>query len=264
LSPAKAKLDRLIWDAVRSSSPLTLCLTNHVTANDCANALLAAGASPVMSLDENDARELAGIASAVVLNIGTADGAQLAAMLGAGRAARRLGKPVVLDPVGAGATAMRLEAARRILDEVGPTVIRGNASEILTLAGAVAGGGQKGVDSVSQAGLEALEGAARRLSESCSAVVAISGPTDVVAEGQKLANVTGGSALMTRITGSGCILSSIVAACAGAAPDRPCQATIAAMALLKEAGSLAEGRLSAPGNLGEFRVRLMDAIAELA
>jgi hydroxyethylthiazole kinase len=257
------KLDKLVWQAVRDRRPLTLCLTNFVTVTDCANAILAVGASPVMSLDENDARELAQIASSLVLNIGTAYDAQLATMLGAGRTASGRGIPVVLDPVGAGATRMRMEASRRILEEVGPTIVRGNASEILALAGAI-GYVQKGVDSEGDQPEAALLEAAGRLSEKHSCVVAVTGPQDHIVQGNKRSTVYGGSELMARITGTGCMLSAVVGACAGAAPDRPFEAAMAAMKAMKEAGSRAEAALSGPLRLGEYRTRLVDELAEVA
>ncbi|MDR1315135.1 MAG: hydroxyethylthiazole kinase [Deltaproteobacteria bacterium] len=258
------KIDKMVWEAVRKNRPLTLCLTNFVTVTDCANAVLAVGGAPVMSLDENDARELAAHAASVVLNIGTVDAPQLSAMLGAGRAARKRNLPVVLDPVGAGATKARLEAVVRILDEVGPTIIRANASEILAVEGAGGGPRQKGVDSAGSEALARVEEAAQNVSERHSCVVAVSGKTDVLAMGKVLSSVTGGSELLTRITGTGCMLSALVGCCAGAVPAKPFGASMAAMNAMKEAGASAERKLSAPGNLGEFRSRLCDELAELA
>jgi hydroxyethylthiazole kinase len=255
---------KAVWKAVRDRKTLTLCLTNFVTVNDCANALLATGASPVMSLDENDARELATIADALVLNIGTLDSDRLSAMLGAGKVARNRGIPVILDPVGAGATRVRLEASRRILEEAPPTIIRGNASEILALWGLSSGERQKGVDA---SGLESaiqLEEAAKGLAARHSCTVAVSGKTDLAASPDDTATFTGGSELLTRLTGTGCVLSALTGAAAGAWPGKPFEAAQAALYLMKEAGSRAEKALSAPGKIGEYRQNLFDALAETA
>jgi hydroxyethylthiazole kinase len=232
-----------------------------VTANECANALLAVGAAPVMSLDRDDAADLARVASAVVLNIGTLNPAFMEVALAAGRTARERGIPLVLDPVGAGATRARLEAAGALLSETKPTIIRGNLAEILALLpGAV--GAQKGVDSDAAHSPENREKCAR-LSRERGAVVAVTGPVDLVAQGEKTAEIPGGSPLLTRLTGTGCLLSALVGAYAAVAPEDPFGAAQAAMRHLKKAGEAAASLLSAPENLGEFRVRLFDALATL-
>ncbi|MDR1041788.1 MAG: hydroxyethylthiazole kinase [Deltaproteobacteria bacterium] len=264
------KIDRLVWDAVRRTRPLTLCLTNFVTVTDCANAILAVGGAPVMTLDENDARELAEAASSVVLNTGTVNAFQLAAMLGAGRAARKASRPVLLDPVGCGATRMRMDAARRILEEVGPSIVRCNASEILALEAATGGAGkkaaryQRGVDAGGSETMAQIEEAAQNVSERFSCVVAVSGETDVIAQGKMLSSISGGTVMLTKVTGTGCMLSSLAGTCLGALPDKPVGTSIAAMNAMKEAGERAEAKLSAPGNLGEFRSRLCDELADIA
>ncbi|MDR1081321.1 MAG: hydroxyethylthiazole kinase [Deltaproteobacteria bacterium] len=263
---ANGKIDRVVWAAVRESRPLTLCLTNFVTVTDCANAVLAVGGSPVMSLDVDDARELAAVSASAVLNIGTVCPDQLAAMLGAGRAARAAGRPVVLDPVGAGATRVRMDACMRILDEVGPSIVRGNASEILALEAHSARRGvsrQRGVDADGSEARSEIENAARSLSERFGCVVAVSGETDVLAHGQMLSALTGGSELLTRVTGTGCMLSAVVACCAGALPDKLFSAAVAAMNAMKLAGAGAESKLGVPGSVGEFRYRLCDELAEI-
>ncbi|MDR1035518.1 MAG: hydroxyethylthiazole kinase [Deltaproteobacteria bacterium] len=265
--PVNGKIDRLVWEAVRSGRPLTLCLTNFVTVTDCANAVLAVGGAPVMSLDSDDALELAGSAAAVVLNIGTVTASQLSAMLGTGQAARTAGKPVVLDPVGAGATRVRMDACMRILDEVGPSIIRGNASEILALDARRARKGpsrQKGVDAAGSEKIPQVEEAAASLSARHSCVVAVSGETDIIVQGQMRTDLSGGSELLTRVTGTGCMLSAIVGCCAGAVPEKLFGAAMAAMSAMKEAGARAEAKLAAPGSLGEFRSRLCDELSEIA
>ncbi|MDL2226675.1 hydroxyethylthiazole kinase [Deltaproteobacteria bacterium OttesenSCG-928-M10] len=247
-------------DNVRKAAPLTLTITNQVTINECANALLAIGASPVMSGHPDDAEALAAIAAAVVLNIGMINQPQLEVMLAAGRGAAKAGKPVILDPVGAGATALRFEAARRLIEEAGPTVIRGNFSEIKALAG-LAGGPQKGVDSAETEDVKAASEIAADLAGRLQTIVAVTGATDVVAGPDgNIFLIEGGTPLLTRLTGTGCLLSAMVGAYAGAnAADRPA-AVIAAMSHLALAGERAAGDLPGPQYLGSFRAALFDQL----
>ena len=254
---------------VKAESPLTLAITNQVTIGDCANALLAIGAAPVMSDDPDDARDLAALASATVLNIGTVGPAQLEVLLAAGRGARAAGRPVVLDPVGAGATATRRTAAESLLREVRPDIIRGNLSEIKALAGLE--GVQRGVDSTAGDDLSAVAALAGELAGRLSAVVAVTGATDVVATtgrtttGRTTAGRTwfigGGSPLLTRLTGTGCLLSAMVGAYAGAAGGDLALATAGALAHLALAGQRAAENLGQAPLLGTFKIRLFDNLA---
>lgn len=247
-------------DNVRQSGPLTLAITNQVTINECANALLAIGASPVMSGYPDDAEALAETAAAAVLNIGMINMQQLAVMLAAGRGAVKTGKPVILDPVGVGATAVRFEAARRLIKEVGPTVIRGNFAEIKALAG-LAGGPQKGVDSAETKDVKAVAEIAADLAGRLQTIVAVTGATDVVADRDgNVYLVEGGSPLLTRLTGTGCLLSAMVGAYAGANGSNLPMAVIAAMSHLALAGERAARGLPGPDYLGSFRVALFDQL----
>jgi hydroxyethylthiazole kinase len=255
--------------AVRRRSPLVLCLTNYVTVTDCANALLAVGASPVMSDDPDDARDLAAIASALVINIGTISSRTEPVMDAALAAAKARGIPVVLDPVGAGATPRRLEAARKFAGDA--TIIRGNASEILALAGA--SGVQKGVDSSASGPLSDLVPRARALAGRLGAVVAATGETDVATDGETTVEIPGGHVLLTRLTGTGCLLSALAGAYAGATPDAPLAAAAAALKHLAKSGELAAASLARAGSaqagsleseaLGSFKTLLFDRIATL-
>lgn len=250
-------------NAVKERSPLTLCITNNVTINECANGLLAIGASPVMSGEPRDAETLAGFASATVLNIGTISEPQLELCLAAGRGAKNAGRPVALDPVGVGATATRKNASVRILNEIKPDIIRGNLAEIKALAGlsAVA---QKGVDSTDDDDIPAIAAVVSSLAKQLSAVVAVTGPTDVLADpGGALYTVTGGSPLLTRMTGAGCMLTALVGGYAGATPNDLAGATAAALSHLAIAGAQAAADLSHPDHLGAFRVKLFDRLAML-
>ena len=229
---------------VREKSPLVHNITNYVAMNFSANALLAIGASPVMAHAVEEMDDMVGIASALVINIGTLDAEWVRGMLKAGRAAHHMGKPIVLDPVGAGATPYRTETAWQIIRECHPTIIRGNASEIMALVNADIR--SKGVDS-SQSSDDALE-SAKQLAQETSAVVVISGPTDYITDGTRVDTVTNGSPLMTRVTAMGCTASSIVGAFAGINPDA-FEAALHGMAVMGICGERAVGKKAAPSTL---------------
>jgi hydroxyethylthiazole kinase len=242
---------------VKAESPLTLSITNQVTIGDCANALLAIGAAPVMSGDPDDARDLAALASATVLNIGTVGTAQLEILLAAGQGARASGRPVVLDPVGAGATAVRRAAAEKLMREA--DIIRGNWSEIQALAGW--GGIQRGVDSAAGDDLSAVAALAEELAGRLGVVVAVTGATDVVAGRGQMWFIGGGSPLLTRLTGTGCLLSAMVGAYAGAAGGDLALAAAGALTHLALAGQRAAESLGQAPLLGTFKTRLFDSLA---
>ncbi len=244
---------------IRELRPLVLNITNDVVTNSTANALLALGASPAMTHAPEDAAELAAYAGAVVLNIGTPDPGRIASMLAAGRAANEKGAPVVLDPVAVGVTAYRRQAARSILDQVKVAVIRGNASEILFLAGEKAQA--KGVDSLNGSD-EALD-AAKALAQAQGAVVCASGPRDIVTDGQGVWYVVNGHPLMPRVTGLGCTATALIGAFAAVNPD-PLLATAHAMAVMGLAGEMAAEE--APGisiGPGSLQVRFYDALYQM-
>lgn len=229
---------------VREKSPLVHNITNYVAMNFSANALLAIGASPVMAHAVEEMEDMVGIASALVINIGTLDAEWVRGMLTAGRAAHRMGKPIVLDPVGAGATPYRTQTAWEIIRECHPTIIRGNASEIMALVNADIH--SKGVDS-SQSSNDALE-SAKQLAKTTSAVVVISGPTDYITDGTRVETVTNGSPLMTRVTAMGCTASSMVGAFAGINPGT-FEAALHGMAVMGICGERAAAKKAAPGSL---------------
>ena len=229
---------------IREKSPLVHNITNYVAMNFSANALLAIGASPVMAHAVEEMDDMVSIASALVINIGTLDAEWVRGMLAAGRAAHRLGKPIVLDPVGAGATPYRTQTAWEIIRECHPTIIRGNASEIMALVNADIR--SKGVDS-SQSSDDALE-SAKQLAQMTGAVVVISGPTDYITDGTRVETVTNGSPLMTRVTAMGCTASSMVGAFAGVNPDA-FEAALHAMAVMGICGERAVAKKAAPGSL---------------
>ena len=242
---------------VRAAAPLVHNVTNFVVMNSSANILLAAGASPVMAHAPEEAAEMAGLAGALVLNIGTLAEPWVEAMLLAGKAANRRGIPVVLDPVGAGATAYRTETCRRLLRELRIAVLRGNASEIACLTGADAAA-TRGVDAAGGVtpGLAAAAGAFA-LREKC--VVGISGEKDLVTDGRRVFRVANGHPLMTRVTGTGCGLSAVTAAfCAVAGTDvAPVEAVAAAFGFYGLCGEIAARNAPAPGS---FPAAFLDAL----
>ena len=229
---------------LREKSPLVHNITNYVAMNFSANALLAIGASPVMAHAVEEMDDMVAIASALVINIGTLDAEWVRGMLTAGRAAHRMGKPIVLDPVGVGATPYRTETAWEIIRECHPTIIRGNASEIMALVNADIK--SKGVDS-SRSSDDAVE-SARQLAKTTGAVVVISGSTDYVTDGTRTETVTYGSPLMTRVTAMGCTASSLVGAFAAINPD-PMEAATHAMMAMGICGERAVAKHASPGSL---------------
>jgi hydroxyethylthiazole kinase len=238
---------------VREARPLVHHITNYVTVNDCANITLSAGGAPVMAEALEEVAEMAGMADALVLNIGTLSSGQVDAMLVAGQAANARGIPIVLDPVGAGATGFRTEAALRLLDRLEIAVLKGNAGEIGTIAGTEAQ--VRGVDSAGLAGDPAE--VCHLLAERIGGIVAMSGPVDIVADGRRTAFVENGHAMMGTISGTGCMASSVTGAFAAVAGDR-FGTTVAALAAFGVAGERAAARAGGPGS---FRAGLFDVLA---
>ncbi|NZD49905.1 hydroxyethylthiazole kinase [Rhizobium leguminosarum] len=241
--------------AMREKPPLVQCITNYVAMNIAANVLLAAGASPAMVHAAEEAGEFAAIASAVTVNIGTLSTQWIDGMQAAAKAATSAGKPWVLDPVAHYATAFRRNAVAELL-ALKPTIIRGNASEIIALAGGESRG--QGVDSRDP--VEQAEGSARWLAERQRAVVAVTGAVDFVTDGERAVRIEGGSALMPQVTALGCSLTCLVGAFAATAPEDIFDATVAALATFAIAGE--EAALGAAGP-GSFSWRFLDALAAL-
>lgn len=243
--------------AVREGAPLVHSITNFVVMNYNANALLAVGASPVMAHAHEEVEDMAGIAQALVLNIGTLEPAWIRSMQLALSTALARGLPVVLDPVGAGATPYRNQALGELIRTGAPGIVRGNGSEIMSVAGIAAS--TRGVDSTASSD-QAVD-AARALARDLQAVVCVSGADDHVvdASGRWLA-LSNGHPWMTRITGVGCSASALVGAFAAVQPDR-WRATAAAMAVLGVVGELAAERtLAAGGGVGRLQIELLDGL----
>ena len=243
--------------AVRAHAPLVHSITNLVVMNFNANALLAVGASPVMAHAEEEVCDMVGIAQALVLNIGTLEPAWIRAMALALQAAREKGIPVVLDPVGAGATPYRNAALSGLLQTGAPTVVRGNASEIMSVAGLAAA--TRGVDSA--ASTHEAADAAQALARKLGAVVCVSGADDLVVDASgRRATLSNGHPWMTRVTGVGCSASALVGAFAAVQPDA-WRATLAAMACLGVVGEMAVERTQAQGGgVGRLQIELLDGL----
>ena len=241
---------------VREKRPLIHNITNYVVMHYTANALLALGASPVMAHAVEEVEDMVGLASALVINIGTLSGPWIEAMFLAGRTARRKGIPVIVDPVGCGATRLRTETTHRILKEGWPTILRGNGSEIRALFHSEQA--TKGVDSrhTSEAALEAAQGLSIRF----GCAVSVSGAVDFVLSGDSVMRVSNGHSLMPRVTGMGCAASALTGAFA-AANRSPLRAAAHAMAVMGIAGEIAAERAEGPGS---FQVRFLDALFRLS
>jgi hydroxyethylthiazole kinase len=237
--------------ALRTSAPLVHCLTNTVVQTITANALLAIGAAPAMVDEPAEAGEFAAVASAVLVNVGTVQQRTAEAMRLAARAAGAVGTPWVLDPVAVGGLSFRTELAADLV-QLRPSVVRGNASEVLALAGAGKGG--RGVDSTATP--EDALASAGELARRSGAVVAVSGPVDVITDGERVVRLGGGSPLLTRTTGAGCALGAVVAAYVAATGD-PLLGTVAAHAHVAVAAEAAAQLADGPGT---FAVRWLDAL----
>ena len=250
---------------IHAKKPLVHCITNFVTVNDCANIILAAGGTPTMAHDIREVEEIVAVASALVLNLGTVG--DIDAMVAAGKRANALGKPIVLDPVAAGASRLRAESCARILKELKLSVIRGNISEIKALA--VGQSDTRGVDAgekdaVTEQDLDAVCRMARDFAKATGAVIAISGRLDIIADATRACVITNGCAEMAQITGSGCMLTALIGAFCGAQPEDCYTATVEAVSAMGFCGELArEKMLENQAGTASFRTYLIDAMSLL-
>lgn len=256
-----------VIENVRSKSPLVHFITNYVTVNDCANIALATGGSPIMADDILEVGDITSICSSLVINTGTLSERTMWSMLVAGNKANELGHPVVLDPVGAGASAFRNEAVARLLREVKFTVIRGNISEIKFLAtggGSTRGVDASAVDAVTAENLEGVIALAKSLSKTKDGVIVITGATDIVVEQERVCIIRNGHPLMSRVSGTGCMLSSVIGSYVGANPDSVFDATVAAVAAMGICGELAYKRLGElAGGTSTYRMLLIDYMSKM-
>lgn len=228
---------------MREKSPLVHCITNLVVMQVNANVLLASGASPLMAHAQEEMTDIIKIINALVINIGTLDALTIASMNVAGDFANKLQKPIVLDPVGAGASRLRTETALSLMKCIKPVVVRGNASEIMALAGEL--GETKGVDSTKSSD-EAIK-EAKFIAKQFRTVVSVSGEVDMITDGNTTIEVTGGHKLMTLVTGIGCSATALTGACLAVAKT-PLIGAVAAMALFASAGEKAAKKSQGPGS----------------
>ena len=248
---------------VRKNVPLVHNITNYVTVNDVANVLLACGGSPIMSDEPEDVVDITAICSALNINIGTLYKTSIEAMLKAGKKSNELGHPVLLDPVGAGASALRTNTAVKLMKELKLTVIRGNISEIKTLA--LGSGTTKGVDAdvADKVTDETLDDSIRfvkNFAKESGSIVAVTGAIDLVSDGEKCYVIRNGRPEMGQITGTGCQLSGMMTAFVAANPDNQLEAAAAAVCMMGLAGEIGWSRMVEGDGNSTYRNRIIDAI----
>lgn len=241
---------------VRNEEPLVHHITNPVTVNDCANATLAIGGSPVMATSIEEVAEMVNLANALVINFGTIDALTYEAMVVAGQTANEKGIPVILDPVGVGATSFRNERVADLLSKVKVSIVRGNATEIHAVIG---GESQtRGVDAGEVTNISRTE-LAYQAAEKLQAVIVISGELDIICDGDEHVRVENGDVWMTRVTGTGCMTASVIGCFAGVT-NNYFHAAVAGMSTISLAGENAKEALEKTEGIGSYRVRLMDEI----
>lgn len=253
-------------DRVRERRPLIHCITNYVTANDVANLLLACGASPIMADEPEEVEEITARCAGLCLNLGTPSRRTIPSLMRAGVKAGELGRPVVLDPVGVGASALRLRTAQDLMVRVPFTVLRGNVSELRALAGGqehTRGVDAGGADAVTEAELERGVAFAKGTARRTGTVVAVTGAIDLVSDGEQCVVIRNGRPEMGLVTGTGCQLSALTAACLAASPERPLEAAAAAVCAMGVAGELAWARMSPQDGNATYRDRIIDAVCRM-
>lgn len=255
-----------ILENVRNTTPLIHNITNYVTVNDCANILLACGASPIMADDIGEAADMSAICTALNINIGTLNKNTIPSMFAAGKKANGLSHPVVLDPVGAGATPLRTSTANKLINEIQFSVIRGNISEIKALAFNT--DTTKGVDAdvcdkVTPENLNKTIEFIKTFAKTTNAVIAVTGAIDIVTDSEKAYCIYNGHPLMSSVTGTGCQLSAMLTAYIGANQDRILDATAAAVCAMGLCGEKAYARMSECDGNSSYRNYIIDAVYNL-
>lgn len=248
---------------VRSKVPLVHNITNYVTVNDVANILLACGGSPIMSDDSDEVEEITSICGGLNINIGTLNKNTIPSMFLAGKKANELGHKVLLDPVGAGASRLRTQTAVKLIEEIKFTVVRGNISEIKTLA--YGSGSTKGVDAdvadaVTEESLDNTVAFAKAFAKKLGCIIAITGAIDLVADSEKCYVIRNGCPEMGRITGTGCQLSGMLTAFLTANPENELEAAAAAVCTMGLAGEIGLSHMQAGEGNSTYRNRIIDAV----
>ncbi len=256
-----------ILETVFVKTPLVHSITNYVTVNDCANIILACGGSPIMADDIDEVEEITSICNSLVINIGTLNERTITSMIKAGKKANELGHPVILDPVGAGASKLRTQTVFQLLQEVKFAVIRGNISEIKTVY--EGSGTTKGVDAdvndvVHDSNIDEVVSFAQALSKKTDAVIAITGAIDIVADSKKAYIIRNGHPIMSKITGTGCMLTTVIGSFCGANDDDILGATAAAVCAFGLCGELAFDRMKGvDGGTSSFKIFLIDFMSKM-
>ena len=253
-----------ILENVRAKMPLVHNITNYVTVNDCANILLACGASPIMADDLEEVEDITSICSGLNINIGTLNKMTISAMIAAGKKSNELNHPVVLDPVGAGASRLRADTAKKLLETVKFSVIRGNLSEIKCLAvGSSKTRGVDSVDSINKENIDSVVSFAKDFAQKTSSIIVITSIIDIVTDGKIAYCVYNGDKMMSRITGSGCQLSAMMAAYISANTDNILKAALACVCAMGLCGEIAKNRMTDKDGNSSYRNYLIDAVYNL-
>ena len=253
-------------DNVRKNVPLVHNITNYVTVNDVANILLACGGSPIMSDEPKDVEDITSVCGGLNINIGTLHQSSIEGMLLAGKKANELGHPVLLDPVGAGASRLRTDTALRIMKEIKLTVIRGNISEIKTLA--YGSGTTKGVDAdvadaVTEETLNDAIAFVKNFARKTSCIIAVTGAIDLVSDGEICYVIRNGRPEMGKITGTGCQLSGMMTAYVTANQEKPLEAAASAVCIMGLAGEIGWSRMQEGDGNATYRNRIIDAVYQM-
>lgn len=246
-------------DKVRDICPLVHCITNYVTVNDVANCILAIGASPIMADDIAEAADITSISKALVINMGTLNARTVESMVAAGKTANELGVPVVFDPVGAGASNFRNETAKRILENVKISILRGNLSEMSYLAGLEVS--TKGVDTSEADEKNDPVSVAKKTAAKYNCVAAITGAVDTITDGKRVARISNGHPYLSKVTGTGCMTTGLVGSFAGACDDMY-TAAVTGIASMGIAGEFAYENAGEIGS-GSFHISIIDAISKM-
>lgn len=256
-----------VFNDTKSKAPLVHNITNYVTVNDCANIILAAGASPIMADDIGEVEEITSICDSLVINIGTLNKRTIPSMISAGKRANVLYHPVILDPVGAGASTLRTNTVTQLVDKINFSVIRGNVSEIKAVYNS--SGSAKGVDAdekdlINSDNMEDAIRIAKNLSDKAGTVVALTGAVDIVTNGKKVYVIKNGHSMMSRVTGTGCMLTALIGGYCGANQENILDATACAVASMGVAGELAYQRLvKTAGGTASYRTFIIDEISNM-
>lgn len=252
---------------VHERSPIVHCITNYVTVNDVANIILALGASPIMADDIEEVSDITSICNSLVLNIGTLNCRTIESMIEAGKTSNKLGHPIVFDPVGVGASKLRMDTTLKLLKEVKFSVIRGNASEIKAIISKTKTSGGVDVsleDIISEDNLDKYIKIGKEVSKANNAVVAITGPIDIVTNGEKTYLIRNGHKNMGRITGTGCMLTGVIGGFIGANPENVLDSTAAAVAVMGLCGELANQKTAERAlGTGSLRTYIIDYMSNL-